>query len=164
MPVIITLSVNETNLIDKLKDMVVANDCKTFEDLYSELELSNPSITYSSKKNKSKVKKTSQEKVKRKTNGFLVFSNENRKKIEDDAKSKLGDGEKYKQNETMKTLGSMWSNLTSEEQLVWKNKANEMNSDDKTNSEVNDKKPVVTKTEVNDKKPVVTKKEKKTSK
>ena len=132
MPITIMMNVNETNLIEKLKEIASSDSVTSAEDLITAIEESNFPINHSSKKN-NKVKKNTKStedksKVKRNTTGYMVFNSENRDAVTEAGKTKLLDGEVYKANQTIKTLGALWSALSQDEKKVWIDKADAINS------------------------------------
>ena len=130
MPVMITMHVSESNLIEKMKELISSDDMSANE-LINAIEDNNFQIIYSSKKsNKSKKVNKSDDtpKVKRNTTGYMVFNSENRASVVEQAKTNLVDGEVYKANETIKTLGAMWSALNDKDKKVWNDKALAINA------------------------------------
>jgi hypothetical protein len=130
MPVMITMHVNESNLIEKMKQIISSDDMSANQ-LINAIQENNFQISYSSKKsNKSNKVKNSNDKpiVKRNTTGYMAFNSENRASVVEKAKANLGEGEKYKANETIKTLGAMWSALSDNDKKLWNDKALAINS------------------------------------
>jgi len=84
----------------------------------------------SPKTQKVKGKKTSADKskTKRGTTGYIMFSKEERPAAKLHLENELEDGAKLKPQDTIRELGTRWKALSSEEQSVWNEKANEANS------------------------------------
>ena len=115
------MNVNESNLIEKMKELI-SSDNMSANELIDVIKDNNFQISYSSKKS-NKVKSDDKPKVKRNTNGYMAFNSENRASVVEKAKANLSEGETYKANETIKTLGAMWSALSDKDKKVWNDKA-----------------------------------------
>ena len=67
-------------------------------------------------------------KTKRGTNGYILFSKEERPSAKAHLESELGEGEKLTPQATITELGARWKALSEEERAVWNAKAKEVNS------------------------------------
>ena len=67
---------------------------------------------------------------KKRTSGYILFSNANRDEVKERLNEEADDGEKPKNTEIMKELARMWKELDDDEKLIWNNKAKAADSDD----------------------------------
>lgn len=82
-------------------------------------------------KAKAKPKAEDDDKPKKKrTSGYILFSNANRDEVKERLNEEADDGEKPKNTEIMKELARMWKELDDDEKLIWNNKAKAADSDD----------------------------------
>ena len=67
---------------------------------------------------------------KKRTSGYILFSNSNRAELKDHLISEAKEGEKPKNTEIMKELARMWKQLDDDEKAIWNAKAKASVSED----------------------------------
>lgn len=91
------------------------------------LNLTDMVVKASDSKPKSKSKTTSEDKPKRGTNGYRVYSDAMRAQVSKEMSDALADGETLKPSMVVTELGKRWKALSLDEQAEWKGKATEIN-------------------------------------
>lgn len=91
------------------------------------LNLTDMVVKASDSKSKSKSKTTSEDKPKRGTNGYRVYSDAMRAQVSKEMSDALADGETLKPSMVVTELGKRWKALSLDEQAEWKGKATEIN-------------------------------------
>ena len=91
------------------------------------LNLTDMVVKASDSKSKSKSKTTSEDKPKRGTNGYRVYSDAMRAQVSKEMSDALDDGETLKPSMVVTGLGKRWKALSEHEQAEWKDKATEIN-------------------------------------
>lgn len=91
------------------------------------LNLTDMVVKAGDSKPKSKSKTTSEDKPKRGTNGYRLYSDAMRAQISKEMSDALADGETLKPSMVVTELGKRWKALNEDEQAEWKGKATEIN-------------------------------------
>jgi Mg-chelatase subunit ChlI len=91
------------------------------------LNLTDMVVKASDSKSKSKSKTTSEDKPKRGTNGYRVYSDAMRAQVSKEMSDALAQGETLKPSMVVAELGKRWKALNLDEQAEWKGKATEIN-------------------------------------
>tara|TARA_B000000441_G_C21721885_1_gene339705 strand:- start:437 stop:799 length:363 start_codon:yes stop_codon:yes gene_type:complete len=82
------------------------------------------------KAKKDEVKPDPAEPKKKRTSGYIIFSNANREEVKERLAEAADEGEKPKNTEVMKELARMWKELDDDEKAIWNAKAKSDSDED----------------------------------
>jgi len=81
-------------------------------------------------KPKTKTEDEPEKPKKKRTSGYIIFSNANREEVKERLLENAEEGEKPKNTEVMKELARMWKELDDEERGIWNAKAKSDSEED----------------------------------
>lgn len=81
-------------------------------------------------KSKAKLEDDSEKPKKKRTSGYIIFSNTNRDEVKERLNEAAEEGEKPKNTEVMKELARMWKELDEDEKAIWNTKAKSDSEED----------------------------------
>ena len=67
---------------------------------------------------------------KKRTSGYIIYSNANRAEVKERLVEEADDGEKPKNTDVVKELARMWKELDDDEREIWNTKARESSADE----------------------------------